>query len=161
VFGLYVWNSIAGSVNSRHHTGSETALLWGTLHTQRSLRHNDRMTSHYSVKCHLFSTGGSLFCSIISKHTDAAVPSWHKFKILLWYKYGSCLSNYSQTATSASLCLFSEQRSQLLLQVCFVCFALRLITCQKTDCCHGGIFKLVPRWGKCCNVLQDFVEKWW
>jgi uncharacterized integral membrane protein len=27
VFGLYVWNSIAGSVNSRHHTGSETALL--------------------------------------------------------------------------------------------------------------------------------------
>jgi hypothetical protein len=27
VFGLYVWNSIAGNVNSRHHAGPQTALL--------------------------------------------------------------------------------------------------------------------------------------
>jgi len=26
-FGLYVWNSIAGSTNSRHHTGPQAALL--------------------------------------------------------------------------------------------------------------------------------------
>jgi len=159
VFGLYVWNGIAGSVNSRHHTRPLTALSWDILHMHHSLCHNDWMTSHYSVKCHLFSTGVSLFCSTISNYTDAAVPSWYEFKILLWHKYGSCLSNHSQTATSTSLCLFSQQCSQLLLQECFVCFALCLITCQETDCCHGWIFKLVPRWGKCCDMLWDFVEK--
>jgi len=26
-FGLYVWNRIAGSTNSRHHTGPQAALL--------------------------------------------------------------------------------------------------------------------------------------
>jgi hypothetical protein len=56
VFGLYVWNGIAGSVNSRHHTRPLTALLWGILHMHRSPCRNDWMTSHYSVKCHLFST---------------------------------------------------------------------------------------------------------
>ena len=55
VFGLYVWNSIAGSANSRHHTGPQTS----TLHTHRSLCCNKWNTIHYSVKCHLFSTGVS------------------------------------------------------------------------------------------------------
>jgi len=140
VFGLYVWNSIAGNVNRT--TNSPVMMRLPCAPFPMSYRLNDK-----SLQCQvsLFATGGSLFCSTIIKHTEAAVPSWHEFKILLWYKYGSCLSNHSQTAASTSLCLFSQQRSQLLLQACFVCFALHLITCQENDCCHGGIFKLVPR----------------
>jgi hypothetical protein len=30
---------------------------------------------------------------------------------------------------------------------------------QKPDFFRAGIFKLVPRWGKCIHVLGDCVEK--
>jgi len=43
VFGLYVWNSIAGSAISKHHAGPQTALLFApsTLYAHHSLCHND------------------------------------------------------------------------------------------------------------------------
>jgi hypothetical protein len=30
---------------------------------------------------------------------------------------------------------------------------------QEPDFYRDGIFKLVPRWDKCINVLRDYVEK--
>jgi hypothetical protein len=30
---------------------------------------------------------------------------------------------------------------------------------QKPDFYHDRIFKLMPRWKKCFNVLEDYVEK--
>jgi hypothetical protein len=30
---------------------------------------------------------------------------------------------------------------------------------QEPDFYHGRIFKLVPRWDKCINVLGDYAEK--
>lgn len=117
VFGLYVWNSIAGSVNSRHHAGLQTALLSGTLNTQRSLRHNDWMTSHYNVKCHLLFP---LKYQYFSAQSPSALMQLSHHGTSLKFCCG-CLSNQSQTATSTSLCLFSQQCSQLLLlQACFV-----------------------------------------
>jgi hypothetical protein len=34
-----------------------------------------------------------------------------------------------------------------------------LLRMQRPDFYRDGIFKLVPRWEKCINVLGDYVEK--
>jgi hypothetical protein len=135
------------------------------LNNQDSLHHNSYMTHYYNIKCSLFiQLKYHNFFSIIPKHTDASLPPWHQFKHSIKTEIRPLNSQPFTKRHFHFPVILELVTCQVLLQWPKLRYSLLRLSSEMVHMPHhlsqayfhrDRILKLVPRWGKCINVLGE------